>query len=111
MTLFYEKALQDPVLSPYFVLELGDDLTDDEWIHHIELLADFWLAKLLGENTYGGNFVGAHVNVPYINRESFVRWLELFSTTLDEVYISDVAKKFKTLGENMSEQFMGEINI
>ncbi|CAA6811959.1 MAG: Unknown protein [uncultured Sulfurovum sp.] len=111
MTLFYTKALQDPVLAPYFVLELGDDLEDQEWVYHIELLADFWLAKLLGEKTYGGNFVGAHVNVPYISRESFVRWLALFSSTLDEVYTSDIAKKFKDLGENMSEQFMNEIKI
>ncbi len=106
MTSFYEKAIDDQELGPFFIDELGDDITSEDWIDHIELLADFWLAKLLGESTYIGNFVGAHIKVPHIKKESFMRWIELFSATADEVYIPDIAELFKKKGVQLSKQFM-----
>lgn len=112
MTSFYEKAMLDQVLGPFFINELGDDIENEEWEEHIELLADFWLAKLMGHKTYGGNFVGAHVTVPDISRESFVKWLELFSTTADEVYVPEVAEQFKTKGLQLSKEFLAnKLNI
>ena len=111
MTLFYEKAIHDDVLGPFFIHELGDDITSEDWIEHIELLADFWLAELLGESTYKGKFIGAHIRVPHINRESFVRWLELFSATADEVYVSDIAEDFKKKGVSLSEQFIRKLML
>lgn len=106
MTSFYEKAIDDQELGPYFINELGDDITSKEWIDHIELLADFWLAKLLGEDTYYGSFIGAHVKMPHIRKESFIQWVELFSATADEVYVSDIAELFKKKGVQFSKQFM-----
>lgn len=106
MTSFYEKAIDDQELGPYFIGELGDDITSKEWIDHIELLADFWLAKLLGEDTYYGNFVGAHVKMPYIKKEIVTIWLELFSATVDEVYVLEVAEGFKKKGAQLSKQFL-----
>ena len=106
MTLFYQKAIQDQALGPFFIDELGDDITSDDWLDHIELLADFWLAKILGENTYYGSFVGAHVKIPHLKKETFSRWLELFSETADEVYIVDIAEIFKKKGEQFSKQFL-----
>lgn len=105
MTLFYKKAIQDEELAPFFIDEIGDDITDEGWIEHIELLADFWLAKLLGEDTYYGNFVGAHVKMPHIKRESYAKWLELFSQTADEVYIPDVAELFKKKAVQLIKEF------
>lgn len=106
MTSFYEKAMEDEILSPFFIDEISDDITDEDWNHHIELLADFWLAKMLGEDTYYGNFVGAHVKMPHIKKDSFERWLELFAQTADEVYISEIAEKFKKKGIQFSKQFL-----
>ena len=106
MTSFYKKAIDDQELGPFFIDELGDDITSEDWIDHIELLADFWLAKLLGKNTYYGNFVGAHVKMPHLKRETFTRWLELFSATADDVYVPDVAEVFKKKGEQFSKQFL-----
>ena len=105
MTTFYEKAIEHKELGPFFINELGDNLEDEEWIDHIELLADFWLAKILGEDTYYGNFVGAHVKMPRIQKENFDQWVELFSLTADEVYIPDVAEVFKKKGLRLSKQF------
>ena len=98
--------MDDEVLAPFFIDEIGVDIGSEDWIEHIELLADFWLAKILGENTYYGNFVGAHVKMPHLKRETFTRWLELFSATADEVYVHDIAEVFKKKGEQFSKQFL-----
>jgi len=106
MRSFYEKAVEDEALGPFFTDELGDDMRDEDWVEHIELLADFWLAQLLGENTYIGNFVGAHIKLPVIKKENFTKWLELFSKTADEVYVPEVAILFKRKGVELSKEFL-----
>ena len=106
MTSFYEKAIEDDILAPFFIDEIGDDLSSEDWDEHIELLADFWLAKILGEDTYYGSFVGAHVKMPHLKQETFMRWLELFSQTADEVYVSELAEVFKKKGDQFSKQFL-----
>ncbi|HIP20350.1 MAG TPA: group III truncated hemoglobin [Sulfurimonas sp.] len=111
MTLFYEKALEDKVLGPFFVHELGDDMQDEEWLHHIDLLADFWLAQLNGEDTYYGNFIGAHVKMPVITPESFVSWIKLFSEAADEIYTPEIAIRFKKRGSELSKEFMQALKL
>lgn len=106
MTAFYERAVADKMLAPFFIDELGEDLASEEWVEHIELLADFWLAKILGEDTYYGNFIGAHAKMPHIKRANYDRWLELFSVTVDEVYIPDIAAVFKKKGLQFTKQFL-----
>jgi hemoglobin len=106
MSSFYEKAIEDQVLAPFFIDEIGDDLASEDWSEHIELLADFWLAKILGQNTYYGSFVGAHVKMPRLKRETFERWLELFSVTADEVYEAEIADLFKKKAEQFTKQFL-----
>jgi hemoglobin len=106
MTSFYEKAIEDDMLAPFFVGELGENLDDEEWIEHIELLADFWLAKILGEDTYYGNFIGAHAKMPHIKRETYDRWLDLFAVTADEVYPPEIAAVFKKKGLQFTRQFL-----
>lgn len=105
MTSFYKKALDDEDLSPFFIDEISDDIEDEDWIHHIDLLADFWLTQLLGEDTYYGNFVGAHVKMTHIKRENFAKWLELFSQTADEVYAPNTAELFKKKGVQLVKEF------
>ena len=108
MTIFYEKTMLDKELAPYFTNELGDDINNEDWQEHIELLADFWLAKILGEKTYIGNFIGAHIRVPHITKESFTIWLSLFSSTADEVYTPEIAQLFKKKGRQLATQFMND---
>lgn len=106
MTKFYVKALDDEILGPFFKDEIGDDINDEDWFEHIDLLADFWLTKMLGKDTYYGNFVGAHVKLPLIKRDSFDRWLVLFNETADEVYSSNIADDFKKKALQLFHQFM-----
>ncbi|MDQ7042465.1 MAG: group III truncated hemoglobin [Sulfurimonas sp.] len=111
MTLFYTKALKDKLLGPFFVHELGDDMQNDDWLEHIDLLADFWLTQLNGEDTYYGNFIGAHIKVSHITEESFVVWLELFSQAVDELYTQDIAKRFKEKGIKLAEEFQQVLKL
>jgi hemoglobin len=106
MTLFYEKAILDKGLGPYFTHELGDDMTDEDWIGHIDLLADFWLAELLGHKTYKGNFIGAHIKLPLIKNELFATWMNLFSSSVDSIYTQETAAIFKKRGSELSQQFI-----
>jgi len=106
MTSFYKKAIKDEILGPYFIHELGDDIRSEEWVEHIDLLADFWLAKMLGEKTYKGNFIGAHIKLPQISRESFDSWLKLFSLSVDEVFVPEIAEVFKKKATLFSLQFI-----
>jgi len=106
MRTFYEKALEDEQLSPFFIDEISHDIDDEDWEHHIDLLADFWLAKLLGEDTYYGNFVGAHVKMTRIRPEDIDRWLELFTATLYQVYPTEIAEAFKKKALQLVKQFI-----
>lgn len=106
MKIFYEEAVEDDELAAFFIDELGDDLEDEEWFEHIDLLADFWLAKIMGEDTYGGNFIGTHARIPHIKEHTFERWLELFSETADRVYTPEVAKVFKKKATQLTKQFL-----
>jgi len=111
MYLFYTRAMQDEVLGPFFINELGNDINNQDWQEHIELLADFWLAELMGEKTYKGNIYGAHIKVPHISRESFAKWIKLFSMSADEVYITSVADTFKKKGVDLSKDFIRHLKI
>jgi len=111
MTSFYVKVIDDKVLAHFFTNELGDDITNKDWTDHIDLLADFWLAKLLGEKTYEGNVFGMHTRVPGIKRESFTRWMELFSVSVDEVYVPKLSKVFKHRAGDFSKQFISFLKI
>lgn len=111
MTLFYQKAISDNHLGPFFIHQLGDDITNEDWTEHIELLADFWLAELLGEKTYKGNIYGAHIKVPHIKRESFATWIKLFSASADEVYVAHIATTFKQKGIALSREFIDYLKI
>lgn len=106
MRSFYEKAVEDERLAPFFIGELGEDLEDEEWVEHIELLADFWQAKILGHDTYYGNFIGAHAKMPHIKREDYDRWLTLFCVAAEEVYAPETATIFKKKGKQFVTQFL-----
>lgn len=111
MTRFYTKAIVDDILGPYFIHEISEDISDEDWQEHIELLADFWRAILLNEGPYWGNPSGAHFGIANITRESFMVWIDLFSETADEVYIPEISIRFKEAGISFADKFMDDLMI
>ncbi|QSZ41106.1 globin [Sulfurimonas aquatica] len=111
MTLFYKKTIADDMIGPFFIHELGPDITNEDWEYHIGLLVDFWMASLLDEGPYWGNPSGAHFGIAHLTRESFMRWIELFSATADEIYTPEISTRFKEEGVIFANRFMDDLGI
>ncbi len=110
VTLFYHNALIDKQLGHFFVLELGDDITSEEWTEHIDLLVSFWASIFLDEARYKGDPYGPHFSIVGLEKEDFKRWVELFSEICDEVYVPNISKLFKNKGLFYAKDFMRRID-
>ena len=96
---FYRYAAMDEVLGPVFVAAHID------WPGHIETLTDFWAWQLLGERGYTGNPLRAHEPVHArspLGDAHFERWLDLFSSTIDEHFVGPTADMAKGRAAKMA---------
>jgi hemoglobin len=96
---FYRQVAMDDILGPVFAAAHVD------WSAHIPKLADFWAKQLLGEPGYDGNPLRAHE--PIHTRTPFTdvhyeRWLDLFSTTVDDGYAGPHAELAKARASRMA---------
>ena len=110
VTLFYHKAMEDEQIGHFFVLELGEDITNEDWEDHISRLVDFWATLFLEEELYFSDPYGPHFTITDLGKEDFTRWIELFSKTADEVYIPQISKQFKEKGIAYSKDFMERLH-
>jgi hemoglobin len=75
---FYAKIRSDPVLGPIFAAKVSD------WDAHLHQMKRFWRSILFSSAEYSGNPMPKHVAISGLDREHFVRWLEMFYATLRE---------------------------
>jgi len=108
---FYRKILKDDTVGPFFVAKLGDDMSNEYWKPHLELLINFWSSMMLGDGSYRGNPFAPHMSLGELNREVFERWLKLFFETLDEIYEPQVADLFKERSTIIAGNFMRNLRI
>lgn len=90
---FYAKAKPDPVIGHFFTKVVALD-----WDHHIPLISDFWSSMLLGLRSYQGNPMDKHFQLDSLSRMEhahFERWLELWTETVDELFVGDKAEEAK----------------
>jgi len=111
VNVFYAKAIRDKEIGAFFVNALGEDMTNEAWSKHIELLTDFWSTMLVVQRSYIRDPFAPHALIPDLKRESFIRWMELFSASADEVYVSGIATRFKKKAELFSKRFMRNLMI
>ena len=109
--LFYTKILQDEIVGPFFIEKLGDDLKNEKWVPHIELLTNFWASIALGDPTYRGNPFAPHLDIADISTVAFRRWLELFAQTLDTIYEPQIAEQFKQRSTVIAGNFMRNLGL
>ena len=109
--LFYTKILQDDIVGPFFIEKLGDDLKNEKWVPHRELLTNFWASIALGDPMYGGNPFAPHLDIPNLSRVAFSRWLELFAETLDTIYVPQIAEQFKQRSTTIAGNFMRNLGL
>src|SRR5665647_725918 len=86
---FYGKVRKDELIGPIF-----DERIQGHWPQHLEKMYTFWQTILLEERTYFGSPFPPHANLPIFHNH-FKRWMELFTQTIDELFIGHIAEDAK----------------
>ncbi len=87
---FYDKVRKDDNLNVMF--------SDVNWQKHLPVMYDFWDNVLFYTGNYSGNPMAKHqiANERHkLTADHFNRWLELFSTTINELYSGPNAQLLK----------------
>jgi hemoglobin len=100
---FYDKVKADKLLGPVF-----NERIKDRWPEHLEKMYRFWQTVLLGDHTYYGSPFPPHAQLP-VSHEHFVKWMELFTATADDLFVGEKAAEAKWRAAKMAEMF--EIKI
>lgn len=100
---FYGKVRKDELIGPIF-----DERIHDRWPQHLEKMYTFWQTILLEERTYFGSPFPPHANLPIFDNH-FKRWMELFTQTIDELFIGHIAEDAKWRAGKMAELFESKI--
>lgn len=105
---FYSKVRKHPELGPIF----NTHIAEEEWPQHLEKLTDFWESNLFGVRKFKGNPSLKHITVDEsihggISQVLFGNWLQLWMSTLTELFEGEKATKAKDLARNIGHvQFM-----
>ena len=100
---FYDKVKVDELIGPIF-----NERIKDRWPEHLEKMYRFWQTVLLGDHTYYGSPFPPHAQLP-VSHEHFVKWMELFTATADDLFAGEKAAEAKWRAAKMAEMF--EIKI
>ncbi len=96
---FYTKVRDDKMLAPIF-----NDRIKDRWPQHLEKMYTFWQTLLLDQHTYFGSPFPPHAQLP-VQHEHFVRWMLLFTATVDELFAGEKAMEAKWRAGKMAQMF------
>lgn len=96
---FYEKVQDDNLIGPIF-----NEKMMGRWPEHLEKMYRFWQTILLEEHTYSGSPFPPHKQLP-VNQTHFDRWMEIFTTTVDSLFIGKLAEEAKVRAANMAYMF------
>lgn len=96
---FYEKVQNDDLIGPVFNQKMIG-----RWPEHLEKMYRFWQTILLEEHTYSGTPFPPHKHLP-VNQTHFDRWMEIFTTTIDSLFIGKLAEEAKVRAANMAYMF------
>ena len=104
---FYAKALVDPVIGFLFTEVARIDLPT-----HLPKLYDFWETLLLGATSYQSSPLMPHFHLHMrhpLETAHFVRWVELFHSTVDELFAGPIAQMAKVRSERIALNFRERI--
>lgn len=108
---FYDEVLKDPLLAPFFIKILGDDIHNEKWEEHLLLLTEFWKFVALGYDGYKGNPLQPHLLIKGISRDAFKSWLQLFHQTVDTLYTPSNSEYFKQKSTDIANNFMRKLSL
>ena len=101
---FYASVQEHPTLGPVF-----NDRLVGRWDRHLAQMKDFWSSVLLRSGRYVGFPLGAHFDVPGLEKDHFGDWLSLFQETLTGVYQEDVAQSIMANANQFAQRFSGAL--
>ena len=97
---FYEKVKVDPLIGYIFTVAVRVN-----WERHLPVMYQFWENVLFYTGGYEGNPIGTHKHlhrlVP-LDAGHFKRWNDLFSQTVDELFIGEKASLAKQRARSIS---------
>ena len=80
---FYAKVRADELIGFIF-----NDIARVNWQKHLPVMYDFWENIIFYTNNYSGNPMMVHMHLNQrtpLTKEHFERWLQLFTSTVDEL--------------------------
>jgi len=104
---FYARAMTDPMIGYLFV-----DVAKLDLEAHVPRITAFWETILLGARSYGGGAFGPHARVHAqspMRGGHFARWLELWSSTVDELFAGPRAELAKSHARRVARAFHGRL--
>ncbi|RUT68453.1 group III truncated hemoglobin [Flavobacterium cupreum] len=96
---FYAKVQEDDLIGPIF-----NERMLGRWPEHLEKMYRFWQTILLEEHTYSGSPFPPHKQLP-VNQTHFDRWMEIFTATVDFLFVGKLADEAKVRAANMAYMF------
>ncbi len=109
---FYTKVLKDDLIGPIFIDILGENLKDEKWKAHIQLLTNFWSAIALGDTHYNGSPFAPHIAFrDRLSVKAFEQWLKLFFETLNSIYEPQLAQQFLARSKNIAGNFIRNLQL
>ena len=100
---FYGRALTDPIIGFIFV-----DVAKLDLEAHVPRITSFWETVLLGARSYGGGafrpHAEIHLQVP-LRRAHFDQWLNLWKSTVDELFAGERAELAKAHAVRVAAAF------
>lgn len=110
LTEFYKIVIYDP--------EIGHHFDDLDLVSHLPIIADFWEKVLFGTPVYFNNPLAVHQKLHEkfpLKFEHFVRWIEIFSRTVNELFEGEMAEaaklRAKTIGDSLNQRLNGGVRI
>jgi hemoglobin len=100
---FYTKVQKDALIGPIF-----NEKMQGRWPEHLETMYKFWQTILLEQHTYSGSPFPPHKHLP-VDQSHFTRWIEIFTKTVDSLFIGILAEEAKMRAVSMASMFQHKI--
>lgn len=97
---FYTRIQEHPTLGPIFAKRIENG----NWQPHLDKMYRFWGTLLLYTQTYSGSPFDKHIGLG-IEAEHFNQWLQLFDSTVDELFAGETANIAKERAHNIALTF------
>ena len=105
---FYLRAFHDDLIGTIFV-----DVVKLDLAAHLPVMCDFWETVLFRAGLYRRNAFNVHGEVDAKFRlqvEHFVRWLELWTSTVDTLFVGEKAERAKVQAARIAWSMSRRLN-